>query len=210
MEVEQVIHQYGAVGLLIWAAAQILVLLFAWSRAGIHAKAQAEDIVANERKTITRMLEKRDDDAREQVEKTEKLEGELHLLKEIMAVERSESAENLDDLNRRLDEAKTDRDQLAARLSESERQYQRQLATAQAEIDTLRAQIARLENEIRAMEGERQKLVDELYREMRTTARLTSELARLQGQHEVIDKVIARIQPGGVVTPEVVYSPSSV
>lgn len=209
MEVEQVIHQYGAVGLLIWAAAQILVLLFAWSRAGIRAKAQAEDIVAGERKTITRMLEKRDDDAREQAEKTEKLEGELHLLKEIMAVERSESEEKLDDLNRRLDESKAERDQLAARLSESEHRYQQQLTAAHAEIDSLRAQITRLENEIRAMEGERQKLVDELYREMRTTARLTSELSFMRGQHDVIDRVLAKVQPVPP-EPEISFNPSPV
>lgn len=206
MPPEQFIQQYGlAIGLLLWAAAQILMLLLASWRARMHA----EDVVNQERKVVTEMLTKRDEDARTQQEKTDKLEGEVYLFKSTMSIEREESAAQLDDLSVRLDAARIDRDQLAARLSESERRYQEQLTAAHVEIDSLRAQIVRLEGEIRAMEGERQKLVDALYREMRTTARLTSELAFMRGQHDVVERVLARIQPGTPV-PETTLDPSPV
>lgn len=218
---EQIIHQYGGVGLLLWAAAQVLVLFIAWSRAGIRGKAQAEDVIASERQAITMLLrnrdedarqqaEKRDEDARAQAEKTDKLEGEIYLLKSTMAIEREEANTQVDDLNHRLDKAQAERDQLEARLKASEEKYQAQLQAAHDEIDVLRTQIDRLETEIRAMESQRQKLVDELYREMRTTARLTSELSRLQGQHEIIDRVIARIQPGAVTETGISLNPSPV
>lgn len=221
MEVDQAIQQYGGVGLLLWAAAQVLVLFIAWSRAGIRGKTQAEDVITAERQAITLLLrnrdedarlqaEKRDEDARLQAEKTDKLEGEIYLLKSTMAIEREEANSQVDDLNHRLDKAQAERDQLEARLKASEAKYQEQLKAAHDEIDVLRAQIDRLETEIRAMESQRQKLVDELYREMRTTARLTSELSRLQGQHEIIDRVIARIQPGTAIDPTVAYNPSPV
>ncbi len=217
MSLEQTLQTYGGVGLLLWAAAQVLVLFIAWSRAGIRARSHAEDLVGAERQAITLLLrnrdedarkqsEKRDEDARLQAEKTDKLEGEIYLLKSTMAIEREESAAQLDELN---DKAQHERDQLENLLKASEKRYQAQLEAAHTEIDILRKQIDRLETEIRAMEGERQKLVDELYREMRTTARLTSELARLQGQHEIIDRVIARIQPAPQ-SPEISYNPSPV
>jgi chromosome segregation ATPase len=221
MEVDQAIQQYGGVGLLLWAAAQVLVLFIAWSRAGIRARSHAEDIVGAERQAITLLLRNRDEDARKeakrrdedtraQAEKTDKLEGEIYLLKSTMAIEREESSAQIDNLSDRLDKAQAERDQLEAQLKASEKRYQTQLEAAYSEIAVLREQIKHLETEIRAMEGERQKLVDELYREMRTTARLTSELARLQGQHEIIDRVIARIQPGTVIDPTVAYNPSPV
>lgn len=220
MELEQIIHQYGGAGLLLWAIAQIIVIAVAWSRAGIRGKAQAEDVIASERQAITLLLRNRDEDARKeakrrdedtraQAEKTDKLEGEIYLLKSTMAIEREEADAQIDELNKRLDAAQAERDQLEERLKASEANYQAQLRAAHSEIDILRTQIDRLESEIRAMEGERQKLVDELYREMRTTARLTSELARLQGQHEIIDRVIARIQPA-TQAAEITYTPSPV
>ena len=206
MPPEQFIQQYGlAIGLLLWAAAQVVMLLFTTWRARMHA----EEVVVKERNVVAKLLEKRDADAREQSEKTDKLEGEVFLLKSTMTIEREESAAQLDELSTRLDEAKAERDQLATRLSESETRYQQQLTAAHAEIDSLRAQITRLEGEIRAMEGERQKLGDELYREMRTTARLTSELAFMRGQHDVVERVLARIQPGTTV-PETTLDPSPV
>lgn len=206
MPPEQFIQEYGLViGLLLWAAAQVVMMQIASWR----ARTRAEEVVNKERSVLAKMLEKRDEDARTQQEKTDKLEGEVYLLKSTMSIEREESATALDDLSRRLDESKAERDQLAARLSESEQRYQQQLSAAQAEIDGLRAQITRLENEIRAMEGERQKLVDELYREMRTTARLTSELSFMRGQHDVIDCVLAKVQPVPP-EPEISFNPSPV
>ena len=117
---EQIIHQYGGVGLLLWAAAQVLVLFIAWSRAGIQAKAQAESVVTEERQIIHNMLKRRDEDARVQFERTEKLEGEINLLKEVMSIERAEADEQLGDLNKRLDEARGERNQLEERLKASE------------------------------------------------------------------------------------------
>jgi len=205
MSLEQAIHQYGGVGLLMWAVTLIIPIFVAWWRAGI----KAQTVVSAEREVITNMLTKRDEDAREQAAKTEKLEGEIYLLKSTMSIEREEASAQIEELGKRVDEAKTERDQLEALLIASEARYQVQLEAAHSEIDILREQIDRLETEIRAMEGERQKLVDELYREMRTTARLTSELSFLRGQHDMIDRVLPRIQPAAQM-PEITYNPSPV
>jgi len=80
MSLEQAIHQYGGVGLLMWAVTLIIPIFVAWWRAGI----KAQTVVSAEREVITNMLTKRDEDAREQAAKTEKLEGEIYLLKSTM------------------------------------------------------------------------------------------------------------------------------
>lgn len=203
MSIEQAIQQYGLlVGLFVWGLAQtIIILVTRWS-AGVRADAKA-------RETISALLLKRDEDARIQLDKTSKLEGEIALLRDLLEQERVSSDEKNRLLANRLDEANHHRDELEARLTETETRYQHQLKEANALITDLQQQVERLRVQVTGTEDEKRSLTDRLFEELKQVVRLTAEVEFLRGERNFAERVLSKVQPG-VVVPEVTLNPSPV
>lgn len=210
MTIEQAIAQYGIVaGLLIWAFAQVVFILVMRWAAGVKAETKARDVITQERRTISDLLLKRDEDARAQVDKTNLLEGRLALLTEALDSERVASDEKIRVLEERLEEANRHRGELENRLTETENIYRQQLDEANALIVDLQDQITRLRYQVNGSEDEKRSLTDRLFEEMKLVAKLTGEIEYLRGERGFAERVLSKIQPGAVV-PEVAFNPSPV